>query len=399
MLALKDLLHRKPPAEASFPAPPLPGAGISAEEWRAFPPLLAVLFNRPEIRATRTEIQYARALRDSGIFRGVPLILPADPDRRRAAEDEALRAFFGRITPEDVAALLRRTADAAPVPTSRRLQMPKRHLTKTMSAALGWAFKKAECAVLWDGGDLDGRAIAGLRRHGAVIAAANLARETREAAFNRAEGQRVKGLGGREVIPIDFLLPLLDEIGRGAQGVKMRACAALAYDFFLRAEEVVNLLVEDLAPFPRREGDKFGVFLPVHKTGSRWKGDAVMCDISAEPIRLWLAHSGLREGVLFPAERGTGSISSNTFRNRLSAAVAATPGLCDLRLDIGPHSFRKSRYNHLAAQPGSDPKYLADLGRWQTKNGLSQTVVKYYNDAQVSTRPALARVADIRKTA
>ena len=295
--------------------------------------------------------------------------------------------------------ILRRTADAAPVPVSKRVDLPKQHLPKLMSAALGWAFKKAECAVLWEGGDLNGAPIAGLRRHGAVVAAAKHAALVRAVAFDEAKGNRVEGLGGREVIPIEFILPLMDAIGGGAQGIKMRAMAALAYDFFLRAEEVVDLRVEDVTPFPRKRGDKFSVFLPAHKTGTDWTGDKVMCDISAEPVRLWLAHSELREGALFPAERGRGAVNSNTFRNRLQAAVDATPGLCDLRLRTGPHSLRKSRYNHLAALPGSDPKYLADLGRWETKNGLSQTVVKYYNNAQVSTRPALARVADIAKTA
>ena len=370
MLTLKKIFHRPAPREegessAVAPRPPAPPAGMTAEEWRTLPPVLAGIRLLPPVASAVSEKKYLATLRDSGFFRGMPFIWSGNAPERGAA----LQAVMRGIDPAQIAACIAAAADtdaydALPTATGRGAAPVRRwYAARLLSAAFGWSFSKVGLAELWTENYTLRKDIQAARR------GAGKHLKTRDRALKKS-----RQVADSAKLPLDLpqVLALLEavECEKPLITLKMRLMMALSFDFLLRSEEVSQICAQDILPAP---GGKFSLRIPVRKNtgGDSAILSALLSDISRPLLAEYLAASKIKAGWLFPGEMAKSAgapIPLRSLRRRFADAARACPAVNQTGEEwkqFGWHSFRKARARDLLGRGGLSLPAVQQLGGWK----------------------------------
>ncbi len=182
-------------------------------------------------------------------------------------------------------------------------------------------------------------------------------RAMREATARRGQAQ---GLEEEQVRSI------MVAAGGTAWGVRNRALIALAYYRGLRISEVVAVNIEDLTFFPSGFGK---LKITRSKTDQQGRGVVMdLCDLSVDPLREWIAISGISKGPLFRiVEYGLDHepVIGEKRLSRCQAAKTIKRLGRKAGFSISSHSLRRSFAMRLT-RLGFPIQVVAIEGRWST---------------------------------
>jgi integrase len=176
---------------------------------------------------------------------------------------------------------------------------------------------------------------------------------------------------------------------RNFRDIRDRALVAVAYDTMCRREELVSLLVEDIA----EAGDGSGsVLIRRSKTDTTGKGaTAYLSPLTMRLLKEWITQAGIKEGAIFLRVRGTAGVGSQLTAQNLTAVlrkVGQWIGLARAEWErISGHSCRVGAAQDLMAL-NIDLSSVMQAGRWKDTR-----MPMRYGEKVLASRGAMARAA------
>jgi integrase len=176
---------------------------------------------------------------------------------------------------------------------------------------------------------------------------------------------------------------------RNLRDIRDRALVAMAYDTMCRREELVSLLVEDIA----EGGDGSGSIL-IRRSKTDVTGEGATAYLSPLTMRLvseWTKESGLKEGPVFVRVLGPSSVGSILSAQNVTAILRKVGKWIGLEREewerISGHSARVGAAQDLLAL-NIDLASVMQAGRWKDTR-----MPMRYGEKVLASRGAMARAA------
>jgi integrase len=176
---------------------------------------------------------------------------------------------------------------------------------------------------------------------------------------------------------------------RNLRDIRDRALVAVAYDSMCRREELVSLLVEDIA----EAGDGSGSIL-IRRSKTDTTGEGATAYLSPLTMRLlkeWIKQAGIKEGPLFVRVRGAAGIGDPLTAQSVMAVLRKVGKWIGLEKEewerISGHSARVGAAQDLLALNMDLPSVM-QAGRWKD----TRMPVRY-GEKVLASRGAMARAA------
>jgi integrase len=176
---------------------------------------------------------------------------------------------------------------------------------------------------------------------------------------------------------------------RGLRDIRDRALVAVAYDTMCRREELVSLLVEDVAG----AGDGSGsVLIRRSKTDATGEGaTAYLSPLTMRLVSAWLKESGLKAGPIFVRVHGAAGVGGALTAQNVSAVLRKVGQWIGLPREewgrISGHSARVGAAQDLLAL-NIDLSSVMQAGRWKDTR-----MPMRYGEKVLASRGAMARAA------
>jgi integrase len=198
-----------------------------------------------------------------------------------------------------------------------------------------------------------------------------------------ARQKQARGLTWREIEVFLSLEP------RNLRDIRDRALVAMAYDTLCRREELVALLMEDIA----EAGDGSGsVLIRRSKTDTTGEGaTAYLSPLTMRLVSVWLKESGLKAGSVFVRVHGASGVGESLTAQNVSAVLRKVGQW--IGLDKGEwqklsgHSARVGAAQDLLAL-NIDMASVMQAGRWKDTR-----MPMRYGEKVLASRGAMARAA------
>ncbi len=176
---------------------------------------------------------------------------------------------------------------------------------------------------------------------------------------------------------------------RGLRDIRDRALVAVAYDTMCRREELVSLLVEDIA----EAGDGSGSIL-IRRSKTDTTGEGATAYLSPLAMRLlkeWIREAGIREGAIFLRVHGAAGVGDPLTAQNVSTVLRKVGRWIGLPREewerISGHSARVGAAQDLLAL-NIDLSSVMQAGRWRDTRMLMR-----YGEKVLAGRGAMARAA------
>jgi integrase len=176
---------------------------------------------------------------------------------------------------------------------------------------------------------------------------------------------------------------------RNLRDIRDRALVAVAYDTMCRREELVSLLVEDIA----EGGDGSGsILMRRSKTDTTGEGATVyLSPLTMRLVSAWLEESHLKSGPVFVRVRGSAGVGESLTAQNVSTVLRKVGQWIGLEREewegISGHSARVGAAQDLLALNMDLPSVM-QAGRW-----TDTRMPMRYGERVLASRGAMARAA------
>jgi integrase len=176
---------------------------------------------------------------------------------------------------------------------------------------------------------------------------------------------------------------------RNLRDVRDRALVAVAYDTMCRREELVSLLVEDIAEDADGSGS---ILIRRSKTDTTGEGaTAYLSPLTMRLLKQWLAQVGIKEGAIFVRVHGSASVGDVLTAQSVMAVLRKVGRWIGLEREewegISGHSARVGAAQDLLALNMDLPSVM-QAGRWRDTR-----MPMRYGEKVLASRGAMARAA------
>jgi integrase len=176
---------------------------------------------------------------------------------------------------------------------------------------------------------------------------------------------------------------------RNLRDIRDRALVAVAYDSMCRREELVSLLVEDIAVAADGSGS---VLIRRSKTDTTGEGaTAYLSPLTMRLVQEWITQAGIKEGAMFVRVHGAASVGEALTAQNVSAVLRKVGQWIGLDKDewerISGHSARVGAAQDLLAL-NIDMASVMQAGRWRDTR-----MPMRYGEKVLASRGAMARAA------
>jgi integrase len=176
---------------------------------------------------------------------------------------------------------------------------------------------------------------------------------------------------------------------RNLRDIRDRALVAVAYDTMCRREELVSLLVEDIA----EAGDGSGsILIRRSKTDTTGKGaTAYLSPLTMRLLKDWITQAGVQEGPIFLRVHGAADVGEVLTAQNITAVLRKVGKWIGLDKEewerISGHSCRVGAAQDLLAL-NIDLSSVMQAGRWKDTR-----MPMRYGEKVLASRGAMARAA------
>jgi integrase len=176
---------------------------------------------------------------------------------------------------------------------------------------------------------------------------------------------------------------------RNLRDIRDRALVAVAYDTMCRREELVSLLVEDIAD----AGDASGsVLIRRSKTDTTGEGaTAFLSPLTMRLLKQWITQAGIKEGAMFVRVHGAVSVGGVLTAQNVATILRKVGQWIGLDREewkkISGHSARVGAAQDLLAL-NIDMSSVMQAGRWRDTR-----MPMRYGEKVLASRGAMARAA------
>jgi integrase len=176
---------------------------------------------------------------------------------------------------------------------------------------------------------------------------------------------------------------------RNLRDIRDRALVAVAYDTMCRREELVSLLVEDVAETSDGSGS---ILIRRSKTDTTGEGaTAYLSPLTMRLLNQWIREAGIREGAIFVRVRGAAGVGDPLTAQNVSAVLRKVGQWIGLPREeyrrISGHSCRVGAAQDLLAL-NIDLSSVMQAGRWRDTR-----MPMRYGEKVLAGRGAMARAA------
>jgi integrase len=176
---------------------------------------------------------------------------------------------------------------------------------------------------------------------------------------------------------------------RNLRDIRDRALVAVAYDTMCRREELMSLLVEDIA----EAGDGSGSIL-IRRSKTDTTGEGATAYLSPLTMRLvqeWIMQAGIKEGAMFVRVRGSAGVGESLTAQNVSTVFRKVGQWIGLEREewerISGHSARVGAAQDLLAL-NIDMASVMQAGRWKDTR-----MPMRYGEKVLASRGGMARAA------
>lgn len=176
---------------------------------------------------------------------------------------------------------------------------------------------------------------------------------------------------------------------RNLRDIRDRALVAVAYDTMCRREELVSLLVEDIAEASDGSGS---VLIRRSKTDTTGEGaTAYLSPLTMRLLREWISKAGIKEGAIFLGVRGSAGVGDVLTAQSVMAVLRKVGKWIGLEREewekISGHSARVGAAQDLLAL-NIDLLSVMQAGRWKDTR-----MPMRYGERVLAARGGMARAA------
>jgi integrase len=176
---------------------------------------------------------------------------------------------------------------------------------------------------------------------------------------------------------------------RDLRDVRDRALVAMAYDTMCRREELVSLMVEDIADVADGSGS---VLIRRSKTDATGEGaTAYLSPLTMRLVSEWITQAGIKEGPVFVRVRGAGRVGESLTPQVVTSVFRKVGQWIGLERkeweNLSGHSIRVGAAQDLLAL-NIDLSSVMQAGRWKDTR-----MPMRYGERVLATRGGMARAA------